>query len=306
MPPTAVVTGAFSYIGHAAASSLMRRGWQVRTLTNRATPLNSLDAVVERAPLQFEDIDALVSFMRGARVFVNTYWIRYPLRGLTFDEAVVNSAVLLAAARTAGVRRIVHVSVSRPSAEPPLDYYAGKARVEAIVGGLGVPHTIVRPTLVIGPGDILVNNIAWLLRRLPVFAMPGSGGYRLQPVWIGDVGEILADAAESDGSFTIDAAGPDVITFDALVRTVAQAIDRPRPIVHVRPWLALFALRLIGLGVRDVVLSRQELEGLMAERLVSAEPPRGTTAVDARLAALGAQLGRRYASEARRHFKRGS
>jgi len=305
MPPTAVVTGAFSYIGHAAASSLLRRGWEVRTLTNRATPLQALDARVERAPLQFEDLDALVRFMGEARVFVNTYWIRYPRRGLTFDEAVTNSAVLLAAARTAGVRRIVHVSVSQPSADSPLAYYAGKARVEAIVGGLGVPHAIVRPTLVVGPGDILVNNIAWFLRRFPVFAMPGSGGYRLQPVWIGDVGEILADAAEAEGTSVIDAAGPEVLTFDTLVQTVAQAIVRPRPIVRVPPWLALTALRLVGLAVGDVVLSRQELEGLMAERLVSTEPPRGTTAVGARLASLGTELGRHYASETRRHFKRG-
>lgn len=301
--PTAVVTGAFSYTGHAVAGSLLARGWRVRTLSNRAAPILTHDAEMPRAPLQFANPDALVSFLRGADLLVNTYWIRYPCHGLTFDDAVANSAVLLASAVTAQVPRIAHVSVSNPAPDDPLDYYRGKAQVEAIVRGLGVSHAIVRPTLVVGPRDVLVNNIAWFLRRFPAFAMPGSGEYRVQPVTLDDVGEIVADAAGAHGDVTWDAAGPDVVTFEDLVRAVASAVGRRRPIGHLPPRVALTLLRGVGLVLREVVLSRQELDGLMAERLVSHEPPRGRSSVIAWIAAHGDELGRSYASEVARHFR---
>jgi NADH dehydrogenase len=303
--PTAVVTGAFSYTGRAVAAALLARGWTVRTLTNRVTPLAPLEQVVEHAPLQFEDLHALVSALDGASVLVNTYWIRYPRRGLTFDDAVANSAVLFAAAITAGVSRVVHVSVSNPSVSSPLDYYRGKAKVENIVRGLGASHAIVRPTLVVGPHDILVNNIAWFLRRFPVFAMPGSGAYRVQPITLDDLGEIVADAAADRTSATFDAAGPETMTFEALVRALSDAVGRRRRIVHLPPAVALALVRMASVALRDVVLAPQELKGLMGEALVSGEPPRGSSSVITWLAAHGADLGRRYASETRRHFSRG-
>ena len=302
--PLAVVTGAYSYTGHAVARSLIARGWRVRTLTNRTSPLQTLDVDLERAPLQFDDPDALVTACRGADLFVNTYWIRYPRGGVGFDEAVANSAVLLASAVTAGVSRVVHVSVSNPSRDSALDYYRGKAQVEAVVRGLGVSHAVVRPTLVVGSHDILVNNIAWFLRRFPLFAMPGRGAYRVQPVTLDDVGEIVADAAAAKEDVTWDAAGPETVTFDALVRGVAAAIGRTRPIAHVPPRLAAALVRVVGVGLREVVLSKQELAGLMEERLVSSEPPRGRSSVMAWIAAHGEELGRRYASEVTRHFRR--
>jgi len=300
--PTAVVTGACSYTGRAVAASLLARGWRVRTLTNRVTPLHPLSAALDRAPLQFDDPGALVTFLRGADLFVNTYWIRYPRGRLDFDAAVANSAVLFAAAATAGVPRIVHVSVSNPSASSSLAYYRGKARVEDVLKGLRVSHAIVRPTLVVGPADILVNNIAWFLRWFAVFAMPGSGAYRVQPVALDDVGEIVAEAALASGDLCLDAAGPEVVTFDEFVRAIATAIGRSRPVLHVPPWMSLAALRLLGVVLGEVVLSKQELKGLMEERLVSSEPPRGTTSVLDWLARSGAALGRRYASEVGRHF----
>jgi len=305
MPRTAVVTGAFSYSGRAAARSLLARGWRVRTLTGRATPIRPFDGAdaVERARLQFGDPDALVAALRGADVLVNTYWIRYPHGGLRFDDAVGNSAVLLASAATAGVGRVVHLSVANPKDDDRLDYYRGKAQVEAVVGGMGIPHAIVRPMLVVGPGDILINNIAWCLRRFPVFAMPGAGSYRVQPVLLDDLGEIVADAAEARGDATFDAAGPETLSFEALVAKVGAAIGRSRRIAHVPPPVALGLLKVISAFVGEVVLSRQELDGLMEERLVSAEPPRGTGRATEWIAAHGAELGLSYASEVKRHFR---
>ncbi len=301
----AVVTGAFSYTGSAIARSLLARGFSVRTLTNRRAAINDPGASLEAHPLQFDDPERLVEAMRGADVFVNTYWVRYQYVGVGFDRAVQNTDVLLRAAREAGVGRFVQVSVSNPSLESPLGYYRGKAKVEALVRGLGVSYAIVRPTLVVGPHDILVNNIAWFLRRFPLFSMPGSGRYRLQPVTLDDAGEIIAEAALATGDTTIDAAGPDVMTFEELVREIAGAIGRRPRIVHVPPRLSLGLLRVVGWLVGEVILSRDELDGLMSELLVSREPLRGAQSVVDWLREHGAELGRAYASEFERHVHTG-
>ena len=303
-PQTAVVTGAFSFTGSAVARSLLRRGFGVRTLTNRREAVNDPGGDIEVYPLQFSNPARLVEAMRGAGLFVNTYWVRYPYVGVSFDDAVANTAVLLRAAVEAGVRRIVHVSVSNPSPEAPLGYYRGKAQAEALLRSLGVSHAIVRPTLVVGANDILVNNIAWFLRRFPLFAMPGSGRYRLQPVTLTDVGEIVAEAALSGDDMTVDAAGPDVLTFEQLVRAIAGAIGRRAGIVHLPTAVALALIRLVGLARGEVILSREELAGLMSELLVSHEPARGKESVLAWLAEHGPELGRTYASELDRHVRR--
>jgi NADH dehydrogenase len=300
---TAVITGAFSFTGAAAARSLQRRGFNLRTLTNRTSPVVDPGMPVETHALQFDDPVALAKVMSGARVFVNTYWVRYPYVGVSFDRAVANTAVLLRAAREAGVERVVHVSVSNPSLDSPLGYYRGKALTEALVRDLGLSYAIVRPTLVVGEHDILVNNIAWFLRRFPVFAMPGSGSYRIQPVTLEDTGEIIADAALAKNDETLDAAGPEVLTFEELVRAIAAAIGRKARIVHVPQALSLLALSLAGRFVGEVILSREELAGLTSELLISHEPPRGKTSVLTWLEEHGRGAGKLYASEFARHVK---
>jgi NADH dehydrogenase len=301
---TAVVTGAFSFIGSAAARSLLARGYVIRSLTNRSVAVNDPGGPVEVHPLQFTDTAAIVEAMRGADVFVNTYWVRYPYVGTGFDTAVANSSVLFNAARDAGVRRLVHVSVSNPALDSPLDYYRGKAEVEALVRDSGLSYAIVRPTLVVGANDILVNNVAWLLRRFPLFAMPGSGRYRVQPVTLDDTGEIVAETALATEDMIVDAAGPEIITFEELVRATAAAIGRPARIVHVPPAVVLAMLRVLNRAVGEVILSRQELDGLMTELLVSHEPPRGPHSVTTWLQQHASQFGRRYASELGRHVRK--
>ena len=299
--PTAVVTGALSFIGSAAAKSLLARGVAVRTLTNRSSPVNDPGGDIEVHPLQFEDHGALVEAMRGADVLVNTYWVRYVHVGTSFDSAIRNSGILFSAAKAAGVQRIIHVSVSNPSLDSPLGYYRGKAQVETLVRESGLSHGIVRPTLVVGPNDILVNNIAWLMRRFPFFGMPGSGDYRVQPVTLEDTGEIIAEVALGSGDMTVDAAGPEIMSFESLVRSVAAAMGRRPRIIHIPPVLAMALLGGLNRMVGEVILSRQELDGLMTELLVSHEPPRGAQSVIVWLRDHGAELGRSYASEMTRH-----
>jgi uncharacterized protein YbjT (DUF2867 family) len=299
-----VVTGAFGYTGRAIARRLLAEERRVRTLTNHPQRPGTEDIKVDVAPLQFTDREALVESLRGADVLYNTYWVRFRHGKLGFGDAIANTRTLVGAAAEAGVRKIVHISVSNPSADSHLDYYAGKARTEEVVRASGLPWAIVRPTLVFGTGDILINNIAWLLRRMPIFIVPGLGTYRVQPVALEDVAEIATWAAEQRDNVTVDAAGPDIVTYTELVEGVAIAVSRRPRFVYLPPTITLLAGDLVGAFVRDVVLTRQELQGLMEELLVSRDKPRGTRRIDNWLLTSADTLGRGYASELDRHWRR--
>ena len=275
----------------------------MRTLTNHPDRPGADEIKVEIAPLQFTDRAALVESLRGAEVLYNTYWVRFRRGKVGFGHAIANTRILVGAAAEAGVRKIVHISVSNPSIDSPLDYYAGKARTEAAVRESGLRWSIVRPTLVFGPGDILINNIAWLLRRMPVFAIPGLGDYRVQPVAGEDVAEIATWAAEQTDNVTVDAAGPDTMTYSEMVETVSVAVNRRPKFVYLSPRMTLLAGRVVERFVNDVLLNEQELQGLMQELLVSHERPRGTRRLENWLLSSAESLGQTYASELDRHWR---
>jgi uncharacterized protein YbjT (DUF2867 family) len=301
--PFDVVTGAFSFTGSFIARRLLAEDRRVKTLTNHPNRPGTEDVKVDVAPLQFTDRAALVESLRGADVLYNTYWVRFHRGRVRFGDAVANTRILLGAAREAGVRKVVHISVSNPSADSPLDYYAGKARTETAVRESGLAWAIIRPTLIFGPGDILINNIAWLLRHLPVFGIPGRGDYRLQPVAGEDVAEIATWAAEQTDNVTVDAAGPDIIFYSEMVESIAIAVGRHPRFIYMPPRRAILAARLIGRFVNDVMLNEPELEGLMQELLVSQERPRGTRRLDNWLLTSADTLGMKYASELDRHWR---
>ena len=298
-----VVTGAFSFTGRFIARRLQAQERRLKTLTNHPQRNGAEDITAEVAPLQFTDREALVESLRGADVLYNTYWVRFRHGKVRFGDAVANTRILLGAARDAGVRKVVHISVSNPSAESHLDYYAGKAIAEKVVRESGLAWAIVRPTLIFGAGDILINNIAWLLRHLPVFGVPGKGDYRLQPVAGEDVAEIATWAADQVDNLTVDAAGPDVIYFSEMVESIAIAVGKHPRFIYLSPRNALRAANLIGRLVNDVTLNEPELEGLMQELLVSHERPRGTRRLDNWLLSSADSIGVHYASELDRHWR---
>ena len=207
-PDLAVVTGAFSYTGRYVARRLLDQGVRVRTLTRSPDAEDPFGGRVEVAPLDFSDPDGLCRSMQGAGVFYNTYWIRYAHGRTTFDLAVENTRTLFEAAKRAGVGRIVHFSVTNPSSESALPYFRGKAQVEDMLVGLGIPYAIIRPTLVFGVGDLLLNNMAWALRRFPVFPVYGNGDYPVQPVYVEDLAaQAVEDASQSESSVADAAPG---------------------------------------------------------------------------------------------------
>ena len=241
--------------------------------------------------------------MRGATTLYNSYWVRFPHGDVTFERAVANSQTLIEAASDARVRRIVHVSITNPSEDSPFGYFRGKARVEEMIRDSGLGYTIVRPTVIFGREDILINNIAYILRRLPVFGIPGSGSYRLRPVSVEDVADICVRSGPEESDEVIDAIGPETFTFEELVRLIAQTIGRRTLFVHVPRAVTLTAATAIGRVVGDVVVTRDELEGLMAELVTTEGPATGTRPLTEWLGQNAAVVGKRYASEISRHYR---
>lgn len=296
------MTGAFSYSGRFVASQLLERGRDVRTLTNHPRPDEPLASRIPTYPLDFSNDAALVTALTGSDTLYNTYWVRAPHGDLTHEVAVQNTRRLIDAARRAGVRRIVQTSIANPT-ESTTSYYRGKAALEEAVRSAGLSYGIVRPTLLFGEGDVLINNIAWLLRHLPVFAIPGNGRFRLQPMHVTDHARLLVEVGSQAADLVVDSAGPEVFTFDELVRLLRWAMHLRTLVVHMPPALAMAGATLAGRLAGDVLLTRDELDDLMHDILISHEPPRGTTRLTDWLPLHRDEVGRHYASEMTRHYR---
>jgi NADH dehydrogenase len=295
------VTGALGYSGRHVADRLLARGARVRTLTGHPDRPDPFGGRVEIARLPFDDPAALRRVLEDVAVLVNTYWIRFERGATTFERAVRNSLALVAAARDAGIERIVHVSITNPDERSPLPYFAGKARVERAIRESGLSHAILRPAVFFGGRDVLVNNVAWLLRRLPVFGL-APGKYELRPIHVEDLAALVVDEAARRESVTRDAVGPESFTFEELVREVRAAVRSRAAVVRVPPALLLLASRLVGRVVGDVPLTPHEVAGLTAGLLASSAPSTGETRFTAWLREHGRTLGVEWASELGRHF----
>ena len=292
-----VVTGAFGYSGKYIAARLLAQGRRVRTLTNSRERSNPFGGQVEAHPFNFDDPPRLVESLRGAAVLYNTYWVRFNHAEFKHSSAVENTLKLFDAAKQAGVGRVVHVSITHPAEDSPLEYFSGKARLERALIESGLSYAVLRPTVLFGKEDILVNNIAWTLRRLPVFGVFGDGQYRLQPIYVDDLARLAVEQGRERANGCIDAIGPETFTYRELVRQIGIIIGKPRPIVSVPPLMGYVAGSLIGKLVGDVMITREEIEGLMQGLLCTDSPSAGPTRLTAWAREHADALGRKSASE---------
>ena len=252
-----VVTGAFGYSGRYITERLLRAGMRVRTLTNSPAREHPFGDRVEVRPLSFDDPQQLARSLEEARVLYNTYWVRFNYGDFSFARAVENTQALFAAARRAGVSRVVHVSITNPSEESPLEYFRGKAVLERALRETGLSYAILRPAVLFGGEDILINNIAWVLRHLPVFGVFGSGDYRLQPIHVHDFADLAVAQGAERVDQTIDAIGPETFTYRELVSELARILGVRRPIISVPPPLGYAGGWLLGKCMGDVVITRR-------------------------------------------------
>jgi len=298
-----VVTGAFGYTGKYITKRLLSIGKRVRALTGHPNRPNPFGNQVAVAPFHFDNPAELTRALQGATTLYNTYWIRFPYGQVTYDKAVAQTKILINAAKESGIRRIVHISITNASEVSPFPYFKGKGILEKVILHSDLSYAIIRPTVIFGHEDILINNIAWFLRKLPVFAIPGDGDYRLQPVFVEDVAGIAVDAGQSNENMIVDAVGPEIFTYEKLIRLIADRVQSKAKIIHLRPGMALFLSKFIGYMVKDVVLTRDEVEGLIANLLVSKNTPTGKTRLSDWLSQHADTIGTHYASELNRHYR---
>jgi NADH dehydrogenase len=299
-----VVTGAFGYSGKYIASRLLERGETVHTITNSPERANPFQGRVTASPFYFDEPEKLAAQLEGAEVLYNTYWVRFNTRDFTHFLAVENTLRLFEAARAAGVRRVVHVSITNPSEDSDLEYFRGKARLERALRESGLSYAILRPTVLFGKEDILVNNIAWALRKLPVFAVFGDGSYRLQPIYVDDLARLAVQEGQSRDNHVLDAIGPETFTYRGLVETIGEIIGKPRPIISLSPGLGALAAQILGKIVGDVLLTREEIEGLMRGLLWTPSAPTGATKLTDWAKEHAGELGASYSSELARRRDR--
>ncbi len=303
---THAVTGAFGYSGRYIAWRLLDKGNKVITLTNSLHRKNPFGEKVQAHPFCLDNPDKLIDILKGVSVLYNTYWVRFNHKKFTYADAVKNTITLFDAAKEAGVERIVHISITNPSDDSHLEYFSGKAKLEEALKDSGIPYAILRPTVLFGKEDILINNIAWALRRLPVFGVFGNGQYRLQPIYVDDLAELAVDQGENKEDIVINAIGPETFTYKGLVETIGDIIGKKRPIISIPPAVGYIACILIGKLVNDVIITREEIDGLMADLLYVDSPPAGKIKLTDWVGEHADSLGRRYTSELARRKDRQS
>ncbi len=306
MPDAAIhaVTGAYGYSGKYIAQRLLDEGNTVITLTNSLSRHNPFGDRIKPFPFHFDQPDVLAEQLQGVSVLYNTYWVRFNHRLFKHADAVRNTLVLFGAAKKAGVQRIVHVSITNPSEDSPLEYFRSKAVLEKALIASGVSYAIFRPAVLFGKEDILINNIAWALRRLPVFGVFGDGQYRLQPIHVDDLAGLAVEQGKMRENVVINAIGPESFTYRELVTKIGRLIGKERPIISVPPWFGYAAGWLLGSLVGDVVITKDEIEGLMADLLHVDAPSAGHTVLTDWTRSHADALGRSYTSELARRKDR--
>jgi uncharacterized protein YbjT (DUF2867 family) len=295
--PVHAVTGAFGYSGRYIAQRLLDEGQEVVALTNSGARNNPLSKQIQSFSFSFDNPERLERALQGVDVLYNTYWVRFNHRTFTHEQAVRNTLTLFKAAQRAGVRRVVHVSITNPEENSPLEYFSGKARLEKALRESGLSYAILRPTVLFGREDILINNIAWALRRFPFFAVFGDGSYRLQPVYVEDLADLAVAEGKREENHVVNAIGPETFTYCDLVKVVAKAIGKACRLVRVSPQMGYFLGRIIGSFVNDQFITREEIQGLMDGLLCVDTPPTGKTHLTEWMRANAESLGQHYASE---------
>lgn len=298
------VTGAFGYSGRYIARRLLDGGHSVVTLTDSLRRENPFGDRVRAFPFDFDQPGRLKESLRGVEALINTYWVRFDHRLFTHGTAVENTKVMFRAAKEAGVRRIVHVSITNPDMDSELPYFRGKAELESELASLGVSYCVLRPAVLFGKEDVLINNIAWSLRRLPVFGVFGSGDYKLQPIHVDDLAAAAVEKALGGKNEIVNAIGPETFTYRGLVDMVRRALGLKRLVIGVPPGVGYWACRLVGTLVGDVVVTAEEIQGLMEGRLFVDAPPLGTTKLSEWVRLHRDTLGLRYTSELARRVDR--
>ena len=298
------VTGATGYTGRYITELLLEQGHRVQSITGHPDRHSPFGESVELHPFNFDKPSLLQQTLAGTDTLFNTYWIRFNRGGRTYEQCVEHTRTMFEAAKAAGVRRVVHISITNPDIDSPLPYFRGKAQIEDALRRSGLSYVILRPTVLYSTEDILLNNIAWTVRRFPFVLMPGSGQCKVQPVLVDDLARLAVEVSRNESNSEIDAVGPEVFTYRQMVELIRDKVGARCLVLPAPGLLAFAAAEILGLFLNDVVITRDEIKGLCANLMVSksTSPPPTNTKLSEWLDRNGHELGLRYASEIRRHY----
>ncbi len=291
------VTGAFGYSGKYVAKILLKKNIKVMTLTNSMHKNNPFGGKIEVKPLDFKNQLNLEKSLIGTNTLINTYWVRFNHKKFNHNKAVENSKILFNSAKNAGVNKIVHVSITNPNIKSELEYFKGKAELENYLKNIKIKHSIVRPAVLFGGKDILINNIAWMIRKLPVMGVFGKGDYKIQPIYVKDFAEILVKESLNSENKIINAIGPESFTYIELIKTIMQIIEIKKPVLKVRPVIAYIVGKIIGKIKNDVTITKPEIRGLMQNLLYVNSAPTGKTKLTDWAKQNKKTIGKKYANE---------
>ncbi len=295
-----VITGAESFIGKYISNLLITLNYKIRSFTNK-----SIDQRrgIEFHPYNFNNLEEVTKIFQGADYFFNTYWIRFNFKDKTFEKAYENTKSLIDCAKLAGVKKILHISITKANSLSPLKYFKYKGLIEEYIINSGVSYVILRPTVVFGKEDILINNIIWFLRRFPIFPIFGRGDYLIQPIYVLDLAKIAVEKALNSENSIIDCAGPEVFSFRELIQKIKSAIDSKSIIINLPTIIVFYLLKFLSFFLKDVILTKDEILALKGNLLHSKAPPLGKENLIEWIKKEKDCLGNGYRSELLRHYK---
>ena len=249
-PGLVTVFGGSGFVGSQVVQALARRGWRIRVAVRRPDRAFKVQTAGHVGQIYSQRCDAtdpaqVEEALRGADAAINLIGVLYEAGRNTFAAAHAQAARNIAEACAAGgVDRLVHVSAIGANPESESDYARTKAEAEMAVREVKPNATIVRPSVVFGPGDDFLNRFASMAGWSPALPLIGGGQTKFQPVYVGDVAAAVATAlsrTEAAGR-TYELGGPAVMTFEDILRLVMRETHRSRPLLP----LPFFAARMMG------------------------------------------------------------
>jgi uncharacterized protein YbjT (DUF2867 family) len=238
------LAGGTGFVGGHVRGELLARGHSIRLLVHKRS--GASEPGVEEFEGDATLLPSFISATRGCDAVINLIGIirEFPSRGVSFERLHVEATRnMVAAAQNGGVRRYLQMSALGTRAGSSTGYFASKFRAEEEVRASGLDYTIFRPSVIFGPKDDFVNQLAGLLRGLPAMPVIGDGEYLLQPVSADDVARCFVDALERPETVgkTYELCGPDRMSYNELLDTIARAIGKKSPLKVKNP-LALMRL----------------------------------------------------------------
>jgi uncharacterized protein YbjT (DUF2867 family) len=246
------ITGGTGFVGNSIVDQCCQLGHQV-TLALRRRPSSDLESRLRRRGIQTCEgelgaADVLAGSLSGHDAIIHLVGIIAATRSNSFEQAHVRTTqLMLDAARRSGVKRYVHMSALGSREQAASRYHQTKWQAEVLVRQSGLDYTIFRPSIIFGPQDEFVNQLALMARYSPILPVLGSGAGRMQPIAVEDVARCFVRSLTTDKSLgrTYDLCGPDAFSLEEILEVICDVTGRRRWMLRV-PWLMAFAGAWLG------------------------------------------------------------